>query len=93
MTQTRTGTKARKHKIVSRKAWIEARKELLAKEKAFTRQRDKLSRLRRELPWEKVDKPYVFEGPQGKRTVLELFDGKSQLVVYHFMFGHDRYGD
>jgi predicted dithiol-disulfide oxidoreductase (DUF899 family) len=89
VTQKRTRTKARKHKIVSRKAWIEARKELLAKEKAFTRQRDKLSRLRRELPWEKVDKPYVFEGPQGKRTVSELFDGKSQLVVYHFMFAPD----
>jgi len=86
VTQSRAGAKAQKHKVVSHRAWSTVRKELLAKEKAFTRQRDKLSKLRRDLPWEKVDKPYVFEGPEGKRTLSELFDGKSQLVVYHFMF-------
>ncbi|HLK61302.1 MAG TPA: thioredoxin family protein [Chthonomonadaceae bacterium] len=74
------------HPVVSREAWIEARKDLLAKEKEFTRLRDQLSRQRRELPWERVDKPYVFEGPNGNETLAELFDNRSQLVVYHFMF-------
>jgi predicted dithiol-disulfide oxidoreductase (DUF899 family) len=74
-------------KTASHAEWIEARKNLLAKEKEFTRQRDELSRLRRELPWERVDKQYEFEGPSGKVTLSELFDGRSQLVVYHFMFG------
>jgi len=75
-----------KHQVVSREAWIEARKEHLAKEKEFTKLRDQLSRQRRELPWVKVDKEYVFEGPAGKQTFAELFEGKSQLIVYHFMF-------
>ena len=57
------------------------------KEKEFTRLRDELSRQRRELPWEKVEKNYVFEGPRGKETLADLFDGRSQLVIYHFMFG------
>jgi predicted dithiol-disulfide oxidoreductase (DUF899 family) len=61
----------------------------LAKEKEFTRLRDELSRRRRELPWELVEKEYVFEGPDGKQTLAELFDGRTQLVVYHFMFGPD----
>ena len=74
------------HKVVSRDEWIEARKLLLAKEKEFTRLRDELSRERRDLPWERVDKRYVFEGPEGKETLAELFAGRSQLVVYHFMF-------
>jgi predicted dithiol-disulfide oxidoreductase (DUF899 family) len=60
---------------------------LLTKEKEFTRLRDELSQSRRELPWEKVDKNYVFDGPTGKQTLADLFDGRSQLVVYHFMFG------
>ena len=77
------------HPIVSRNEWIEARKELLAKEKAFTRLRDELSKERRALPWEPVTKAYVFEGPQAKETLPELFDGRSQLIVYHFMFGAD----
>jgi predicted dithiol-disulfide oxidoreductase (DUF899 family) len=89
VTQSRTGAKAKKHKVVSHRAWTTARKELLAKEKAFTRARDKLSALRRDLPWEKVDKPYAFEGPHGKTTLAQLFDGKSQLIVYHFMFAPD----
>jgi predicted dithiol-disulfide oxidoreductase (DUF899 family)/uncharacterized damage-inducible protein DinB len=67
--------------------WLAARKDLLAKEKEFTRLRDELSRRRRELPWEKVDKQYVFDGPKGKVTLADLFDGRSQLIVYHFMFG------
>lgn len=74
------------HKVVSRSEWIEARKRLLAEEKAFTRARDRLSQQRRDLPWERVDKEYIFEGPAGKERLPQLFDGKSQLVVYHFMF-------
>jgi len=74
-------------KVASPAEWLKARKELLAKEKEFTRLRDELSRRRRELPWEKVDKNYVFEGPKGKETLADLFDGRSQLIVYHFMFG------
>lgn len=74
-------------KIVSPAAWLEARKEFLKKEKEFTRLRDELSRERRELPWEKVEKEYVFEGPRGTVTLGELFDGRSQLIIYHFMFG------
>jgi predicted dithiol-disulfide oxidoreductase (DUF899 family) len=77
------------HKVVSREDWIMARKEHLAKEKEFTRLRDQLSQQRRELPWEKVDKAYVFDGPNGKETFSDLFAGRSQLLVYHFMFGPD----
>jgi predicted dithiol-disulfide oxidoreductase (DUF899 family) len=75
------------HTVVSREEWIEARKAYLLKEKEFTRQRDELSRQRRELPWVRVDKNYVFDGPDGKETLADLFDGRSQLIVYHFMFG------
>jgi predicted dithiol-disulfide oxidoreductase (DUF899 family) len=75
------------HKIVSRDEWIAARKAYLAEEKAFTRARDALSKKRRELPWEKVDKNYVFDGPNGKQSLADLFGGKSQLIVYHFMLG------
>jgi len=77
------------HRVVSHDAWLAARKRLLAKEKAFTRLRDKLSAQRRALPWEKVKKAYVFEGRDGRKSLPELFDGRSQLVVYHFMFGPD----
>ncbi|MGC2764318.1 MAG: thioredoxin family protein [Candidatus Acidiferrum sp.] len=73
--------------VVSEAAWLAARKELLKKEKELTKQRDELSRQRRELPWVKIDKNYVFDGPQGKQTLADLFQGKSQLIVYHFMFG------
>jgi predicted dithiol-disulfide oxidoreductase (DUF899 family) len=79
--------KLQQPKVVSQAEWLAARKEFLAKEKEFTRLRDELSRQRRELPWEKVEKPYVFDGPNGKATLAELFDGRSQLIVYHFMFG------
>jgi predicted dithiol-disulfide oxidoreductase (DUF899 family) len=77
------------HRVVSREQWLSARKALLAKEKEFTRLRDDLSRHQRELPWVKVTGPYSFDGPRGKETLAELFDGRSQLVVYHFMFGPD----
>ncbi len=77
------------NKVVSRDEWIEARKALLGKEKAFTRQRDELSAARRALPWVKIEKPYVFDGPAGKVTLADAFDGRDQLVVYHFMFGPD----
>jgi predicted dithiol-disulfide oxidoreductase (DUF899 family) len=72
--------------VVAHDDWLEARKELLAKEKQFTRARDELTEARRALPWEPVAKEYVFDGPQGKQTLGDLFDGRSQLVVYHFMF-------
>jgi predicted dithiol-disulfide oxidoreductase (DUF899 family) len=75
------------HEIVPHRDWIAARSKLLNnREKEFTRLRDELSRERRELPWERVDKAYTFEGPNGAETLAELFDGRSQLVVYHFMF-------
>ena len=77
------------HTIVSQDQWLAARKALLAKEKEFTKARDQLSEARRALPWVKVDKTYVFDGPNGKQTLAELFDGRSQLIVYHFMFGPD----
>jgi predicted dithiol-disulfide oxidoreductase (DUF899 family) len=74
------------HHVVSHDEWLAARKQLLAEEKEFTRLRDRLSQRRRDLPWEAVDKEYVFEGPHGRQTLAELFDGRSQLVVYHAMF-------
>jgi predicted dithiol-disulfide oxidoreductase (DUF899 family) len=77
------------HRIVSHSEWLDARRQLLAEEKAFTRQRDELSRKRRQLPWERVEKDYVFEGPSGRQTLEQLFEGRSQLVVYHFMFHPD----
>lgn len=75
------------NRIVSQDEWLAARKQHLSKEKEFTRLRDELSRQRRELPWVKVEKPYVFDGPNGKETLADLFAGRSQLIVYHFMFG------
>src|SRR5215210_4612117 len=73
-------------KLVSQDEWLTARKELLKQEKELTRQRDKLSAERRALPWVQVDKDYVFEGPNDKASLLNLFDGRRQLIVYHFMF-------
>ncbi len=75
-----------KHKVVTRDEWLASRKALLAKEKEFTRARDALSAERRELPWVKVEEPYAFETTRGKKTLAELFEGRSQLVIYHFMF-------
>ncbi len=74
------------HAVVSHEAWMKARKDFLVKEKEFTRLRDELSLQRRRLPWEKVEKQYIFDGPDGKETLAELFGKKSQLIVYHFMF-------
>src|ERR1700694_5388133 len=74
------------HEVVSREAWIEARKQLLTKEKEFSRLRDELSRRQGALPWGGVEKDYVFEGAVGQRTLADLFGPCSQLIVYHFMF-------
>ncbi len=74
---------------VSRAEWLVARKDLLSREKEFTRQRDALSAARRKLPMLKINKEYVFDGPDGKQTLADLFDGRSQLIVYHFMLGPD----
>jgi predicted dithiol-disulfide oxidoreductase (DUF899 family) len=74
-------------RIVSQDEWLAARRRHLTKEKEFTRLRDELSRERRELPWALVEKPYVFDTLTGKKTLADLFDGRSQLIVYHFMLG------
>jgi len=76
-------------RIVSEAEWLVARKDLLTREKELTRLRDEVSRHRRELPWVKIEKEYVFDGPEGKETLADLFDGRSQLIVYHFMLGPD----
>ena len=76
-----------RHEIVSREEWLAERIKLLAEEKQFTRERDRLSAARRALPWVRVEKDYVFDTPQGKRTLADLFEGRSQLVVDHFMLG------
>jgi len=73
--------------VVSEGEWLVARKDLLTLEKEFTRQRDALSAARHELPMAKIEKEYVFDGPEGKETLADLFEGRSQLIVYHFMFG------
>jgi predicted dithiol-disulfide oxidoreductase (DUF899 family) len=73
--------------VVSPQAWLEARRELLALEKQETRLRDRVRAARRALPWVRVDKPYVFETQKGRHSLADLFDGRSQLLVYHFMFG------
>ncbi len=77
------------HQVVSGEQWLAQRKSLLDKEKAFTRMRDELSEARRALPWVKVEKSYVFDSDRGKVTLADLFEGKSQLIVYHFMFHPD----
>ena len=77
------------HKVVSKEEWLAARKQHLEKEKEFTRLRDQLSRERRELPWLKVEKEYTFNGPDGRETLSDLFGDKSQLIIYHFMYGPD----
>jgi len=75
------------HKVVSETEWLAARKELLAKEKEFSRRRDAISAERRKMPWVKVEKNYVFDTASGKKTLADLFGGKSQLIAYHFMLG------
>jgi predicted dithiol-disulfide oxidoreductase (DUF899 family) len=74
-------------KVVSREEWLAARKELLVKEKQLTRQRDEIDRQRRELPWVRVEKDYLFDGPNGQQTLADLFQDRSQLIVSHFMLG------
>lgn len=78
-----------KPKVVTRKEWLEARREHLKNEKKFTRLRDQLSQERRTLPWVKVESAYLFDGPNGKESLSDLFEEKSQLIVYHFMYGPD----
>ena len=77
------------HDVVPHDAWLDARVALLEREKQFTRLRDELSQARRDLPWEAVDKPYTFDGPEGIVTLADLFHGRSQLIVYHFMYPLD----
>jgi predicted dithiol-disulfide oxidoreductase (DUF899 family) len=81
-----TQTTVTGHKIVSQGQWLAARKELLKKEKEFTLLRDQLSAERRELPWVKIEKSYIFESPRGNVSLTDLFDACSQLIIYHFMF-------
>ena len=76
-------------KIVSRGEWLAARKKLLAKERQLTHERDAIAAERRQLPWVKLEKNYIFDSPTGKKTLADLFDGRSQLIIYHFMFGPD----
>jgi predicted dithiol-disulfide oxidoreductase (DUF899 family) len=90
ITQTTTSEKAdarSAREVVSEEEWLVARRDLLTREKEFTRQRDALSAARRALPMVKIDKQYTFDGPKGKETLADLFDGRSQLIVYHFMLG------
>jgi predicted dithiol-disulfide oxidoreductase (DUF899 family) len=77
------------HQVVSRDEWLVARRALLAQEKEATRLRDRVNEARLALPWVKVEQDYVFDTPDGRRSLSDLFDGRSQLVVYHFMFGQD----
>jgi predicted dithiol-disulfide oxidoreductase (DUF899 family) len=80
------------HKVVSHGDWVDARKKHLAKEKEFTHLRDQLSRERRELPWELVDKEYTFEGDAGRVSLTDMFEGRNQLVIYHAMFNPETAG-
>jgi predicted dithiol-disulfide oxidoreductase (DUF899 family) len=89
MARRNTGTSTARHRVVSHQEWLAVRTALLRKEKAFTKLRDQLSQQRRALPWEKVDKKYVFDAPEGPQTLSDLFGRKSQLVVYQFMFPPD----
>ncbi|HMI50799.1 MAG TPA: thioredoxin family protein [Candidatus Saccharimonadales bacterium] len=87
MVKLSTGAGNEDRSVVTQSEWIAARTELLRKEKEFTRLRDELNRQRHALPWERIEKEYVFDGPRGKRRLADLFDGRSQLIIYHFMFG------
>ena len=89
MAKLTTSSGTSEHRVVSHEEWTVARRAFLIKEKEFTKLRDELSRQRRELPWERVEKHYIFDGPKGRETLADLFAEKSQLVVYHFMFAPD----
>ena len=82
-------TKTKKHKVVSHKEWLAARLELLKAEKELTRRGDEVTSLRQKLPWVRLEKEYQFETADGKKSIADLFKGRSQLIVYHFMFGPD----
>jgi predicted dithiol-disulfide oxidoreductase (DUF899 family) len=82
-------TKGKDISVVSESEWLVARRDLLRREKELTQLRDQVSEQRRQLPWVRVEKEYVFAGPDGKETLADLFDGRSQLIVYHFMLGPD----
>ena len=84
-----TGTSIENHPVVSSNRWVDERKKLLAREKELMRLHDEIARERRALPWERVEKNYVFDTPEGRRTLSELFEGRRQLVVQHFMLGPD----
>jgi predicted dithiol-disulfide oxidoreductase (DUF899 family) len=87
MAKLETFAGVKEHKVVKQTEWLAARKRLLLKEKKFSKARDRLNQERRALPWVKVEKEYVFHTPEGKKTLGQLFGGKHQLIVYHFMFG------
>jgi predicted dithiol-disulfide oxidoreductase (DUF899 family) len=87
MPEILTSTGFADHKVVSPEQWLERRKQLLTKEKELTRLRDEINRRRLELPWEKVEKAYTFESSNGKESLADLFAGRSQLIIYHFMLG------
>jgi predicted dithiol-disulfide oxidoreductase (DUF899 family) len=89
MARIKTMTGTRNHPVVSHDEWVKARVKFLQEEKNFTKLRDELNERRRELPWEKVDKAYSFDGPDGAETLPALFGGMGQLIVWHFMFGSD----
>jgi predicted dithiol-disulfide oxidoreductase (DUF899 family) len=86
MANEQTNTRLANHPVVSREDWLKARTAFLAKEKQFTQLRDEITRERQSLPWVKIEKSYVFDAPGGKQTLTDLFEKRSQLVVYHFMF-------
>lgn len=89
MPKTKTTDGIKDHQVVSREEWIVARKKLLGAEKDLTRRSDELARKRHELPWVRIDKNYRFETDEGSASLADLFRGRSQLLVYHFMFGPD----
>jgi predicted dithiol-disulfide oxidoreductase (DUF899 family) len=89
MAKIKTFGGVKEHKVVSGKQWVAVRKKFLVEEKKFTKALDKLRQKRRNLPWVKVEKEYIFDGPDGEESLSDLFAGKSQLVTYHFMFGPD----
>ncbi len=89
MAKIKTVKGVKDHKVVRSEAWLKARKALLLKEKKFTKLRDQLNQQRQNLPWEKVEKDYGFDGSQGRESLADLFGNKSQLIIWHFMFGPD----
>jgi predicted dithiol-disulfide oxidoreductase (DUF899 family) len=89
MLESKTAEDTRQHAVVSQDEWLTARIKLLDAEKQLTRHSDEVARLRREMPWVRIDKPYQFDTDEGKQTLVQLFNGRSQLLIYHFMFGPD----